>query len=89
MRSTAAAKAASGAGEILSLAREQEIENLKSSSGQTRLEIEKRQFEISQETYALEQDRKLVQADIQEIEDKIYDITEKREATIRDVGQCD
>ena len=85
MRSTAAAKAASGAREILSLAREQEIENLKSSSGQTKLEIEKRQFEISQETYALEQDRKLVQADIQKIEDQIYDITERREVKLIDI----
>jgi TP901 family phage tail tape measure protein len=67
MRSTAAEKAASGAGDLLSVAREQEIANLRSASGQTRLEIEQRQFEITQAIYNLEEDREILEAKIAKI----------------------
>ena len=67
MRSTAAQKAASGTGDLLSVAKEQELANLRSSSGQTRLEIEKRQFEITQAIYRLEEDREILEAKIAKI----------------------
>ena len=67
MRSTAAEKAASSSGDLLSVAREQEIANLRSSSGQTRLEIEERQFQITQEIYKLEEGREILEARIAKI----------------------
>jgi TP901 family phage tail tape measure protein len=67
MRSTAAQKAASGAGDLLSVAREQEIANLRSASGKTRLEIEERQFQITQEIYKLEEGREILEARIAKI----------------------
>jgi TP901 family phage tail tape measure protein len=67
MRSTAAQKAASGTENLLNVAREQEIANLRSASGQTRLEIEQRQFAITQEIYKLEESREILEAKIAKI----------------------
>jgi TP901 family phage tail tape measure protein len=67
MRSTAAQKAASGTGDLLNVAREQEIANLRSASGKTRLEIEERQFAITQEIYKLEEGREILEAKIAKI----------------------
>ena len=67
IRSAAAEKTASGSGDFLNIAKEQELANLRSASGQTRLQIEQRQFEISQEIYSLEQGRALLEADIARI----------------------
>jgi hypothetical protein len=54
----------------------------------TRAQIEAEQFRISQQSYALEQQRKTVQSQILSLEDQVYNITELREArllSIRDI----
>ena len=63
---------------ILGAAKERDIANLRSKGGLTRLQIENRQFAISQEIYALEQKREVELLAIRDIEDKIYDIKEGR-----------
>lgn len=79
MRSTAAKTASSGTGNLLNVAKEQEIANLRSASGQTRLEIEQRQFVISQEIYKLEEGREKLEADIATIKkDKILPLENLR-----------
>jgi TP901 family phage tail tape measure protein len=86
MRSTAAEKAASGAGDLLSVAREQEIANLRSASGQTRLEIEQRQFEITQAIYNLEEDRQILEAKIAKIKkDNILPLENLRKQILLDI----
>jgi hypothetical protein len=86
MRSTAAQKAASGAGDLLSVAREQEIANLRSASGQTRLEIEQRQFEITQAIYNLEEGREILEAKIAKIKkDNILPLENLRKQILLDI----
>jgi TP901 family phage tail tape measure protein len=86
MRSTAAEKAASGAGDLLSIAREQEIANLRSASGQTRLEIEQRQFEITQAIYNLEEGREILEAKIAKIKkDNILPLENLRKQILLDI----
>jgi TP901 family phage tail tape measure protein len=86
MRSTAAEKAASGAGDLLSVAREQEIANLRSASGQTRLEIEQRQFEITQAIYNLEENREILEAKIAKIKkDNILPLENLRKQILLDI----
>jgi hypothetical protein len=90
MRSTAADSANRTSGELLTAARKSEIDGLVSASGMTKIQIETEQFAIAQRTYVLEQQRKIAQQAIVEIEDRIYNITELREAKlllIRDVEQ--
>jgi len=88
MRSTAADAASRRSGEFISAARKAETEALVSASGMTRVQIEAEQFRISQQSYALEQQRKTIQTQILSLEDQVYNITELREAkllSIRDV----
>jgi hypothetical protein len=88
MRSTAADAANRRSGEFIAAARKAETEGLKSASGMTRVQIEAEQFRISQQSYALEQQRKTIQAQILSLEDQVYNITELREVkllAIRDV----
>jgi len=88
MRSTAAEAANRKSGEFIAAARKAETDNLVSASGMTRLQIEAEQFKISQQSYALEQQRKTVQAQILGLEDQVYNIVELREArllAIRDI----
>ena len=86
MRSTAAEKAASNAGDLLSVAREQEIANLRSSSGKTRLEIEERQFQITQEIYKLEEGREILEAKIAKIKkDDILPLENIRKGLLIDI----
>jgi TP901 family phage tail tape measure protein len=86
MRSTAAEKAASGAGDLLSVAREQEIANLRSASGKTRLEIEERQFQITQEIYKLEEGREILEARIAKIKkDDILPLENLRKQILLDI----
>jgi TP901 family phage tail tape measure protein len=85
MRSTAAEAANRKSGEFIAAARKAETDSLVSASGMTRLQIEAEQFRISQESYALEQQRKVVQAQVLELEDKVYNITELREARLLEI----
>jgi TP901 family phage tail tape measure protein len=86
IRSTAAQKAASNTGDLLSVSREQEIANLRSASGQTRLEIEQRQFVITQEIYKLEEGREILEASIATIKkDKIKPLDDIKKAILIDI----
>jgi hypothetical protein len=88
MRTTAAEAANRKSGEFIAAARKAETNNLVSSSGMTKAQIEAEQFRIAQESYALEQQRKTVQVQILSLEDQVYNITELREArllAIRDI----
>jgi TP901 family phage tail tape measure protein len=86
IRSTSAQSAASGAGDLLSVAREQEIANLRSASGKTRLEIEERQFQITQEIYKLEEGREILEARIAKIKkDNILPLENLRKQILLDI----
>jgi TP901 family phage tail tape measure protein len=86
IRSTSAQSAASGAGDLLSVAREQEIANLRSASGKTRLEIEERQFQITQEIYKLEEGREILEARIAKIKkDDILPLENLRKQILLDI----
>ena len=85
MRSTAADAANRMSGDYLTAARQSEIDSLRSSSGMTKAQIEAEQFAIAQKTYALEQQRKIAQEAIVAIEDRIYNITELREAKLLEI----
>jgi TP901 family phage tail tape measure protein len=82
MRSAAADAANRKSGEFIAAARKAETDNLVSASGMTRVQIEAEQFRISQQTFALEQQRKTVQAQILALEDQVYNITELREVKL-------
>ena len=71
MRATAAEAASRRSSGTLAAAREAELGGV-SVSGMTRVQIEERQFQIGQETFALEQQRQIVEANIQRIQDSIY-----------------
>jgi hypothetical protein len=88
MRTTAAEAANRKSGEFIAAARKAETDNLVSSSGMTKVQIEAEQFRISQQSYVLEQQRKTVQVQILSLEDQVYNITELRESKlllIRDI----
>jgi TP901 family phage tail tape measure protein len=85
MRSTAADAASRRSGEFISAARKAETEALVSASGMTKAQIEAEQFRISQQSYALEQQRKTVQVQILSLEDQVYNITELREAKLLEI----
>ena len=84
IRATNAGGAAVSQTEMLDAAKQQELDNLRSESGLSRLEIEERQFEISQEIYHLEEEREVLLADIRVIEDEIYNIQENQIEPLED-----
>jgi hypothetical protein len=71
MRSAAAEAAARNASGTLEAARQAELEGV-SVNGMTKIQIQERQFQISQQIFALEQQRKAVDAQILAIQDQIY-----------------
>jgi TP901 family phage tail tape measure protein len=85
MRSTAAESANRLSGDYLATARKSEIDSLVSASGMTKEQIQAEQFRIEQQVFALEQQRKITQQQIVDIEDRIYNITELREAKLLDI----
>jgi hypothetical protein len=72
MRSTAAEAASRRSGDLIAAARKAETEALRSASGMTRVQIEAEQFRIGQQTFVLEQQRKIAQEAILKIEDQIF-----------------
>jgi TP901 family phage tail tape measure protein len=78
MRAAEADAAAQNQEDSLNAAKESEIASLRSASGMSRVEIEERQFEISQQIYQLEEQREEVLVEVQKLEDAIYDIQENR-----------
>jgi hypothetical protein len=85
MRSDAADAANRRSSAFITEARKAEIEGLKSASGMTRAQIEAEQFRISQQSYALEQQRKTIQTEILALEDRVYEITELREVRLLEI----
>jgi TP901 family phage tail tape measure protein len=71
MRATAAEAATRRASGTLAVARESELSNV-TVNGMTRIQIEERQFQIGQQTFALEQQRKVIEKEILSIQDQIY-----------------
>jgi hypothetical protein len=71
MRTAAAEAASRRSSGVLTAAREAEIDAV-SVSGMTRTQIQERQFQIGQQTFALEQQRQVVEAQILSIQDQIY-----------------
>ena len=69
MRATQAADQISSQESALAAARDLEIANLRNAAGQTRAQIEDRQWQISEQTYTLEQGRKVLQDQIVSIEE--------------------
>ena len=89
MRTTAAEAANRKSGEFIAAARKAETDNLVSASGMTKAQIEAEQFRISQQSYALEQQRKTVQTQILALEDQVYTITELREARLLSIREIE
>ena len=85
MRAQAAAASAGSISDALTAARQAELAGIRSPSGMTREQIEKRQYEIARQTYQLEEEREKVQARIQTIQDNIYNLEEQREAKLLDI----
>jgi hypothetical protein len=71
MRTAAAEAATRRSSGTLDAARQGELEAV-SVSGMTRTQIQERQFQIGQQTFALEQQRQVVEAQILAIQDQIY-----------------
>ena len=71
MRTAAAEAATRRSSGTLDAARQGEIDAV-SVSGMTRTQIQERQFQIGQQTFALEQQRQVVEAQILAIQDQIY-----------------
>jgi TP901 family phage tail tape measure protein len=74
IRAANASEAGQSQADMLDVAKQAELDALRSESGMSRLEIEERQFEISQEIYELEEQREDKLEKIRVIEDKIYKI---------------
>jgi TP901 family phage tail tape measure protein len=79
MRQTQANARKNSTTSALELARENEISRLRSISGKTRLEIETRQFAISQQIFKLEQDKLVLLDLIRSKEDNIYRVRQELE----------
>ena len=73
-RQAAAQRAQERSSNLLQVAREKELEQLKSSSGLTRTQIEEKIYIISQQIFTLEQQKLLVTKEIIALEDKNYNI---------------
>ncbi len=82
MRTSAAEAASRRSGDLLAAGRKTEIDNLRSAGGMTKAQIQAEQFRIEQQIFALEQQSKAAKAEIIKIEDRIYNITELREAKL-------
>ena len=85
IQSTASEGAASGTGDSLNLAKEQELGNLRNANGLTRLQIEQAQFEITQGIYKLEEGREAIEAKIAETKVKMQPFEDIRKAILLDI----
>jgi len=74
MRAANAEAARTSQSDMLNTAKQAELDAQRSASGMSRLEIEKRQFEISQQVFNLEQQREVKSMQVRDIEDQIYTI---------------
>jgi TP901 family phage tail tape measure protein len=74
MRSEAQGYAQEDSLTALETARQNEINALTSSTGMTKVQIEQKLFDISEEIYALETKRQTVDAEILKLQDEIYNL---------------
>ncbi len=77
-RAQAAAAASERASGTLGAARQAQLEALRTRQGMTRVQVEQRQFAISQQVFNLEEDREEVQARILVKQDAIYNLEQSR-----------
>jgi hypothetical protein len=68
IRSASAENIANKQQQVLDVARQLEIDNLRSGTGLTRAQIEQQQYQISQQIYTLEQSRKIIEDQISSIQ---------------------
>ncbi len=80
-----AAKAKERAQAALDVARQNEINGLRSAAGLTREQIAERQYQIGQASFALEQKKAEVQDKIVKLEDSIYSIEQKRQPLLAEI----
>jgi TP901 family phage tail tape measure protein len=78
MRAQSAESASRRAGGVLDAARQAELGGLRTADGMTREQVEARQFQISQQVFALEEARESVQARILLKQDAIYKLEQAR-----------
>jgi TP901 family phage tail tape measure protein len=88
MRAQSAAAASGSIGNALEAARQGELGGLRNAAGQTREQIEQRQYEIGQLIYALEEKKEVVLGEIRDLQDKIYNIEVGSLKTARDKLQA-
>ena len=85
MRAESAQAYVDSTAEALDAARETQIGALRSARGMTRDEIADRQFDIEQEIFKLEEDRKDLSEEIKDIEDEIYELQEQQEEKLIEI----
>jgi hypothetical protein len=84
MRQAASEAASSSNMDLVKGAREQELANQKTPSGLTRLQIEERQFQISQSIFNLEEGREVLESQIADIKEfKILPLEREREKILK------
>ncbi len=77
-RAQAAAAASERASGTLDAARQAQLEALRTRQGMTRVQVEQRQFAISQQVFALEEQKEAVAAQILAKQDQIYSLEQAR-----------
>jgi TP901 family phage tail tape measure protein len=77
-RAQAAAAASERASGTLDAARQAQLEALRTRQGMTRVQVEQRQFEISQQVFGLEEQKEAVAAQILIKQDQIYALEQAR-----------
>jgi hypothetical protein len=83
MRSTSASNYAQNADKALQQARQNEIDGLRGgTSGKSQKDIQEEQYQIGQKTYALEQAKAIVEAEILRIQDEIYNLEQSRQVAL-------
>ena len=83
-RQAAAQRAQERSSNLLQVAREKELAELRSSNGLTRGQIEEKIYAISQQIFALEQQKLPVAAEIQRLNDANYNIQVKQLQPLKD-----
>jgi hypothetical protein len=84
-RAASAEASSANAENTLQAARQLELDRLRNAAGLTRKQIEEAQFVISQQTFALEEQREAVQARIQIKQDQIFAIEQARQIKLTEI----
>ena len=85
MRANQSASASTAASDALNSARDLEISRLVTANGQTRLQIEERQYQIGQQTYALDVQRLAYQTQIDALQVNITTLEDQRKKTLTEI----